>query len=144
MNRSKIRELAFELLYSLEIQKVEKESIEEQIKIFLETNEITDKKAEEYFTDVVYGIQTNSEKIQETISSNLASNWKIERISKISLVLLKLSTYELIYKKIPYKVVINEVVELAKLYGDENAPSFINGVLGNIVKQNNLCSNTKE
>jgi len=139
MNRSKIRELAFELLYSLEIQKVEKESIEEQIKIFLETNEITDKKAEEYFTDVVYGIQTNSEKIQETISSNLASNWKIERISKISLVLLKLSTYELIYKKIPYKVVINEVVELAKLYGDENAPSFINGVLGNVVKQNNLC-----
>lgn len=139
MNRSKIRELAFELLYSLEIQKVEKESIEEQIKIFLETNEITDKKAEEYFTDVVYGIQTNSGKIQETISSNLASNWKIERISKISLVLLKLSTYELIYKKIPYKVVINEVVELAKLYGDENAPSFINGVLGNIVKQNNLC-----
>ena len=134
MNRSKIRELAFELLYSLEIQKVEKESIEEQIKMFLETNEITDKKAEEYFTDVVYGIQTNSEKIQETISSNLASNWKIERISKISLVLLKLSTYELIYKKI-----INEVVELAKLYGDENAPSFINGVLGNIVKQNNLC-----
>ena len=139
MNRSKIRELAFELLYSLEIQKVEKESIEEQIKMFLETNEITDKKAEEYFTDVVYGIQTNSEKIQETISSNLASNWKIERISKISLVLLKLSTYELIYKKIPYKVVINEVVELAKLYGDENAPSFINGVLGNLVKQNNLC-----
>lgn len=139
MNRSKIRELAFELLYSLEIQKVEKESIEEQIKMFLETNEITDKKAEEYFTDVVYGIKTNSEKIQETISSNLASNWKIERISKISLVLLKLSTYELIYKKIPYKVVINEVVELAKLYGDENAPSFINGVLGNIVKQNNLC-----
>lgn len=139
MNRSKIRELAFELLYSLEIQKVEKESIEDQIKMFLETNEITDKKAEEYFTDVVYGIQTNSEKIQETISSNLASNWKIERISKISLVLLKLSTYELIYKKIPYKVVINEVVELAKLYGDENAPSFINGVLGNIVKQNNLC-----
>lgn len=139
MNRSKIRELAFELLYSLEIQKVEKESIEEQIKMFLETNEITDKKAEEYFTDVVYGIQTNSEKIQETISSNLASNWKIERISKISLVLLKLSTYELIYKKIPYKVVINEVVELAKIYGDENAPSFINGVLGNIVKQNNLC-----
>ena len=139
MNRSKIRELAFELLYSLEIQKVEKESIEEQIKMFLETNEITDKKAEEYFTDVVYGIQTNSEKIQETISSNLASNWKIERISKISLVLLKLSTYELIYKKIPYKVVINEVEELAKLYGDENAPSFINRVLGNIVKQNNLC-----
>ena len=139
MNRSKIRELAFELLYSLEIQKVEQETIEEQIEIFLKNNEITDKKVKEYFKDVIYGIQSNSEEIVNTISSNLASNWEIDRISKISLVLLKLATYELMYKKLPYKVVINEVVELAKLYGDENAPSFINGVLGNIVKKNNLC-----
>lgn len=139
MNRSKIRELAFELLYSLEIQKVEQETIEEQIEIFLKNNEITDKKVEECFKDVIYGIQSNSEEIVNTISSNLASNWEIDRISKISLVLLKLATYELMYKKLPYKVVINEVVELAKLYGDENAPSFINGVLGNIVKKNNLC-----
>ena len=59
MNRSKIRELAFELLYSLEIQKVEQETIEEQIEIFLKNNEITDKKVEEYFKDVIYGIQSN-------------------------------------------------------------------------------------
>ena len=139
MNRSKIRELAFELLYSLEIQKVEQETIEEQIEIFFLYIEITDKKVAEYCKDVMYGIQSNSEEIVNTISSNLASNWEIDRISKISLVLLKLATYELMYKKLPYKVVINEVVELAKLYGDENAPSFINGVLGNIVKKNNLC-----
>ncbi len=139
MNRSKTRELAFELLYSLEIQKAEKETIEEQIEIFLSNNEIADSKVEEYFKDVIYGVQSNLEEIVSTISNNLASNWKIDRISKISLVLLKLATYELIYKKIPYKVVINEVVELAKLYGDENAPAFINGVLGNLVKQNNLC-----
>ena len=94
MNRSKIRELAFELLYSLEIQKVEQETIEEQIEIFLKNNEITDKKVEEYFKDVIYGIQSNSEEIVNTISSNLASNWEIDRISKISLVLLKLATYE--------------------------------------------------
>ncbi len=139
MNRSKTRELAFELLYSLEIQKAEKETIEEQIEIFLSNNEIADSKVEEYFKDVIYGVQSNLEEIVSTISNNLASNWKIDRISKISLVLLKLATYELIYKKIPYKVVINEVVELAKLYGDENAPAFINGVLGNLVKQYNLC-----
>ena len=76
---------------------------------------------------------------KEQSAHNELYDKRSRRISKISLVLLKLSTYELIYKKIPYKVVINEVVELAKLYGDENAPSFINGVLGNIVKQNNLC-----
>lgn len=138
MNRTKIRELAFELLYSLEIQKIEKESIKEQIQMFIENNDINDSRAEEYFMDVICGIYNNQEKIIDTISTNLATNWEISRISKISLVLLKLATYELLYKKVPYKVVINEVVELAKSYGDENAPSFINGVLANIVKQNNL------
>ncbi len=138
MNRTKIRELAFELLYSLEIQKIEKNSIEEQIQMFIDNNEINDSKAEEYFKDVTFGVFENQDTIVNTISDNLASNWEINRISKISLVLLKLATYELLYKKVPYKVVINEVVELAKSYGDENAPSFINGVLANIVKQNNL------
>jgi len=138
MNRTKIRELAFELLYSLEIQKIEKNSIEEQIQMFIDNNEINDSKAEEYFKDVTFGVFENLDTIVKTISDNLASNWEINRISKISLVLLKLATYELLYKKVPYKVVINEVVELAKSYGDENAPSFINGVLANIVKQNNL------
>lgn len=138
MNRTKIRELAFELLYSLEIQKVEKDLIDEQIQMFMENNEINEKKAEEYFKDVTIGINENLDNILNTISSNLAEKWEITRISKISLVLLKLATYELLYKDIPYKVVINEAVELAKTYGDENAPSFINGVLANIVKQNNL------
>ena len=138
MNRTKIRELAFELLYSLEIQKVEKDLIDEQIQMFMENNEINDKNAEGYFKDVTKGINENLDNILNTISSNLAEKWEITRISKISLVLLKLATYELLYKDIPYKVVINEAVELAKAYGDENAPSFINGVLANIVKQNNL------
>ena len=87
-------------------------------------------------TNIVYGISKNQEKINELISKNLKSDWKIERITRINIALLKLSIYEMIYNEIPYKVAINEVIELAKKYGDESAPNFINGVLASIVKEN--------
>lgn len=60
------------------------------------------------------------------IKENLKENWTIDRISKINLSLIKIAIYEMIYKEIPYKVAINEVVELAKKYSDEQAQSFIN------------------
>lgn len=52
--------------------------------------------------------------------------------------MLKVAIYEMVYTKLPYKVAINEVVELAKKYSDEQAQSFINGILASIVKQENL------
>ena len=51
---------------------------------------------------------------------------------------MKLAIYEMMYKKIPYKIVINEIVELAKKYGEDTSASFINGVLATVVKENNL------
>ena len=63
---------------------------------------------------------------------------KLERINKVNLTLLKLGIYEMLYSKLPYKVVINEVVELSKKYGDDNSKSFVNGVLASVVKKNNL------
>ena len=65
----------------------------------------------------------------------MKSNWKIERISKIDLSLLELAIYEIKYKEVPYKVAINEAVELAKKYGEENSKTFVNGVLASIVKE---------
>ena len=62
----------------------------------------------------------------------------ISRISKVDLTLLKLGIFEILYSKLPYKVVINEVVELAKKYGDDNSKSFVNGELASIVKKNNI------
>ena len=135
MTRSETRDLAFELLYSLEIQKVEKTEYEEQIVLFLEAKEIEDKAVKKYMEDAVTGIQKNEKEILEIISKNLAEKWEIGRISKINLALLKLATYEIVYAKLPYKVVINEAVELAKKYGDEASPSLVNGILANIVKQ---------
>ena len=137
MNRSAAREETFKLLYSLEIQK---ENLKEQTEIYLENAVITDEKTKFYISDIVNGIGINIIEIEKKISENLKKDWKIERISKINLVLLKLAIYEIIYTETPYKVVINEVVELAKKYGDDTSPNFINGILASIVKESeNLC-----
>ncbi len=133
MNRSEIREQAFKLMYSLEIQKNEK--LEEQIDLYLESNDITNNNAIEYIKDAVLGIEKNKEEIILNIEKNLKSDWKIERISKIDLVILKLAIYEIKYKELPYKVVINEAVELAKKYGEDTSKNFVNGVLASIVKE---------
>lgn len=137
MNRSAAREETFKLLYSLEIQK---ENIEEQTEIYLENEEISDENTKTYMKNIVDGIEKNITTIEEKISENLKKDWKIERISKINLVLLKLAIYEILFTETPFKVVINEVVELAKKYGDDTSPNFINGILASIVKESeNLC-----
>ena len=133
MNRSAIRELAFRLIYSREIQK--EENIEEQIQLFVEGNNIENQNAIEYIEDVIKGIEKNKEEIQTLIEKNLKSDWKVERISKVDLSLLKLAIYEIKYKELPYKVVINEVVELAKKYGEEQSKNFVNGILASIIKE---------
>ena len=138
MTRSEGRNLAFELLYSLEIQKVEQEENEEQIQLFLQENEITEENVTEYITQTINGIILQEEEIKKMISQNLKEKWDIGRISKVNLALLKLGIYEMVYSKLPYKVVVNEVVELAKKYGEDSSPSFVNGILANIIKQQGL------
>ena len=133
MNRSEMREQAFKIMYSLEIQK--NENLEEQLELYIESNEIKDESAIEYIKDAVLGIEENKKEILGNIEKNLKKDWKIERISKIDLVILKLAIYEITYKEIPYKVVINEAVELAKKYGEDNSKNFVNGILASIVKE---------
>lgn len=133
MKRSAIRELAFRLIYSLEIQK--EENLEEQIELYIECNEINEEQAKEYIKDAVKGIEENKEEIKKSIEKNLKADWKIDRISKIDLSLLKLAIYEIKYNEIPYKVAINESLELAKKYGEESSKNFVNGILASIVKE---------
>lgn len=135
MQRSAMRELAFKLVYEIEVQK---QVAEEQLDIFITNNEITDKNVIEYLKDVKNGIEKNTEEINGLIVRNLKDNWSLNRISKINLSLIKLAIYEMLYKELPYKVAINEVVELAKKYADESAPVFINGILASVVKEKNL------
>lgn len=141
MQRSAMRELAFKLVYEIEVQK---ESENDQFEIFVENNEITNENVIEYLKDIKEGINQNVEEINYLITNNLKDNWSLNRISKINLSLIKLAIYEMVYKKLPYKVAINEVVELAKKYADESAPVFINGILASVVKEKNLNGEINE
>lgn len=136
MQRSAMRELAFQLIYELEMQKNEENS--EQLNIFIQNNEITDENVMKYLKDIQEGLDENAEQINQLIKNNLKQNWSLERVSKINLSLIKIAIYEMLYKDVPYKVAINEVIELAKKYSDESAPTFINGMLASVVKEKNL------
>ena len=133
MNRSLSREYAFKILYQIEIQK---SVTDEDIEIFFENNEIKDKEAKEYIKDVIEGISNNKETITELINKNLKEDWNLDRISKVNLAILKLAIYEIIYKKLAYKIAINEAVELAKKYGEEQSGPFVNGILASVLKEN--------
>ena len=133
MNRSKTREESFKLLYSTQVLK--DVDIDEQIDLFIEEENIIDSDAITYIKNVVKGIKENEKDIEDKIEENIKKDWTISRISKIDLTLIKLGIYEILYSKLPYKVVINEVVELAKNYGDDSSKSFVNGVLASIVKK---------
>ena len=122
------RELAFCYIYSQEIQG---DNSKAQVKLFLDSTEVENGRSREYVKIVASGIK-------EMISKNLKTGWTINRISKIDLALLKLAIYEMNYMGTPYKIIINEAVNMAKKYGEDNSPSFVNGVLAKIVAENKL------
>ena len=126
MNRSAIRELAFKAMYGMEVQK---EYDKEQLNLFISENNVNDKQATQYLNSIFDGINAHSDEILRLIS-----DWTVQRISKVNLAILKIAIYEIKYMEIPFKVAINEAVELAKKYGDEAAPLFVNGVLASIVR----------
>ena len=83
----------------------------------------------------VQGIRENITFIDDVISRYI-SGWSFSRIAKVDLTILRLAIYELAFMpEIPTKVCINEAIELAKTFGDDDAPAFINGLLGNAQKE---------
>ncbi len=90
----------------------------------------------DYAIDCAKGITAHREEIDEKISANLKSGWKIGRISRVSLAIMRLAIYEMLYiDSIPVSVSINEAVELSKKYTVQDDTSFVNGVLGAVAKE---------
>lgn len=135
MQRSAMRELAFQLIYGIEIQRNEEP---DAVSLFIEDNNIEDEEVKEYLTKIALGLKENSDEIENLIIHNLKEKWSLERISKVNLSLIKLAIFEMLYLDLPYKVAINEVVELAKKYSDNQAPIFVNGILASVVKEKGL------
>ena len=90
----------------------------------------------DYAINCAKGIKEHQKIIDEKIASNLKSGWKINRISKVSLAIMRVAIYEMLYlEDIPVSVSINEAVELSKKYTVEDDAAFINGVLGAVAKE---------
>jgi N utilization substance protein B len=140
MGRRASREVAMKLLYQLEMQRDDREA---QIGIFLEENSLAGKDRE-YVTDVIEGVDKNIAYIDKTVEV-LSRGWKIGRLSKVDLSIMRLSIYEICFRSdIPYSVSVNEAVELAKKYSSEDAGSFINGILSKVSKSGALPAENTE
>ncbi|MBR5515699.1 MAG: transcription antitermination factor NusB [Clostridia bacterium] len=133
MDRRSLRETVFKLLFEYEFKK--DENIEVFYKESLEILEIND---DEYLNKVFFGTVKNVNMLDEEIAKT-AKGWKLSRISKVSLNIMRLCIYEMIsVDDVPFVVSINEAIELAKKYDDDKAPKFINGVLNTVAKNKNL------
>lgn len=87
---------------------------------------------------------TKKQKEIDLLISQSAVEWPVDKINKIDLAILRLAIFELLEKKQPVKVIIDEAVELAKEFGGESSPSFVNGVLGGIVNKQSLLKDDDE
>ena len=129
MTRKKEREQVFCLIF----EKCFRDDSPEEVLELATT--IRDFEISDYIVSTFLGVYENVNEIDDIISKNLV-NWKISRISKSTLALLRLAIFEMKFNsEIPESVTINEVVDLAKIYSDEKDASYINGVLGTVSKQ---------
>jgi N utilization substance protein B len=89
---------------------------------------------DDYVLELVSGVWNGREELDALVQQN-SQNWKVGRIAKVELTILRLALYEILHvEDIPLRVALNEAVELAKEFGDENSPAFVNGILDAVAK----------
>lgn len=133
MKRKELREAAVKLFYEMDIQKTFEHKF---YKNFLAENELIALK-NNYLKEVFDSFLLNRDNIDDIIQKS-STSWDIKRIAKVDLSILRVAITEILYlSDIPDKVSINEAIDLAKKYGDENSYKFVNGLLGKIVKNEN-------
>ncbi|WP_444645362.1 transcription antitermination factor NusB [Caproiciproducens sp. R1] len=129
MKRHEAREQAFALIFERSINHDPTEQIIDAAG--LSRDIIIDDFAEK----IAVGVEENEETLNARIEKNIRG-WKMNRLSKVALALMKLSIYEMMFEKdIPVSVSINEAVDLAKKYGGADDAPFVNGVLGSVAKE---------
>ena len=131
MSRREIREHIFKLLFLAEFH--EREELEEQVRLYLAQHEEIKDEDLNYITTKYHKILNLLQEIDAKIDQ-VSRGWKIDRMGKTDLTVLRLAYYEMQYDdEIPTGVAINEGVELAKLFGREESPAFVNGILAKLV-----------
>ena len=140
MKRQDLRKYAFLITFgrSLSFDSPE-EAIANYLESFKEDYEKENGKFSEndlvFVKDIIMGINKNIEKIDDVIKT-YSKDYDISRISKVALAALRVSIYEILFRDdIPNKVSVNEAVEIVKMYDDEKTKKFVNGILGNFIKE---------
>ncbi len=127
MKRHDARQKALQVLFQLDSTEI---AIEEAIEHVLEGQ-----KSDAFFEQLVRGTAEHQEKIDLALSDKL-ENWTLQRLPKIERTILRLSVYELLFmQETPQRVVLNEAIELCKLFGDDKSSKFVNGVLSKFTQQ---------
>ena len=126
LNRSELRKKIMTILYQINVYDLNKISynLDEVIKETLEVDN-------EFVKDIVYGVVTKKEELDDIINQNL-NNWTIDRLGNTDQAILRMSLYELMYTETPDIVCINEAIELAKSYSDDDVRKMINATLDKI------------
>lgn len=132
MNRRSLREQVFKLLFRVEFNL--KEEMEEQCRLFLEHEDVEiEEQDAEYIVGKYTAIHEKLEKIDSMVNEK-AKGWSTDRMGKVDLTIIRLAVYEMKFDDtIPEGVAINEAVELAKKFGQDESAGFINGVLAKFV-----------
>lgn len=129
ISRYKMREQAFILCFEMLFSDSDVDELADN------AGDARDEFLSDYALDCARGVKAHADDIDARISENLKQGWKISRISRVSLAIMRLAVYEMLYiDDIPVSVSINEAVELSKKYTVQDDTSFINGVLGSVAK----------
>ena len=131
------REEVFKLVFGTEVTESSSDKLKQDFEIYLQNDEefvaTLNENQLEFIRDSINGIAKNYEDIKDIIKKN-TKNWAYERIGIVERALLIVATYEILFKNTPIEVIANEIVELAKEYGNEKSYEFVNGILANIEK----------
>ena len=136
VSRRKARKQAFECLYGLIFETAADERSLRRVfkRCPHDVEEGEDDTGQDFAWALVHGVWAKQREIDAVIV-RFSTNWKLSRIAKVELTILRLAVYEILYcPDIPLRVALNEAIELAKRYGDDNSRNFINGILDAIAK----------
>ena len=129
ISRYKMREQAFFLCFEMLFSDTDVDELADN------ASDAREELLSDFAISCAKGIREHQDEIDSRISDNLKKGWKISRISRVSLAILRLAIYEMLYiDEIPVSVSINEAVELSKKYSVEDDTAFINGVLGAVAR----------
>ena len=137
--RSSARLAAVQALYQIEASDtpspiVIKEFVDHRLGELIDDDQFA-KADEAFFIDLVSGVDSRSEEIDELITSNLTDSWSLQRIESVARAVLRSGVYEILARPdVPTNVIINEYVDVTKAFFDDSTPAFVNGILDKIAK----------